>query len=277
MLMRLFDKVSVCLLSGLIFLGCIYGAVGIRAIREDDLSPEYLGIGLIVWCGAYYLLTLPYRANRNRCKSLSKKFATAYKKALATEPTRFADLPVMPVCTPYDSDCETTVMATAISASNVEAFLDAFVAEFYETTGGDVALMQGNGHTIATGKARSVLAVKAVKRRGELAVVALTVKPVGRVANVSIRWSCWPASIWPGQGAGLWRVLYQEILGDSWRETIRIRYFKPRVWNLSDLCENHMCSWVPGFGAETKAEAQDLALMANAVLLQMTAINSGRF
>jgi hypothetical protein len=247
------------------------------AALAGKLPPEVLGIELAA-CGVYFLLTLPYRACRNSCKSLSKKFAKAYKKALATESTRFADLPVMPLWTPYDT--ETTVMSTSIPTNDVDAFLDAFVAEFYETTGGDVALMRCDNHKAATGKARVVLAVKETVKRGELAVVALTVKPVGRVANVSIRWSCWPESIWPGQGAGLWSVVAQNIWSGNWWGTIAIRYFKPRgrIYGeeiASDSSRSRKI--VAEFSEETEAEAQDLARLTNTVLSQMTATGSRGF
>ena len=271
------------------FLKFLLGVLGIVAVlglmvllscaADSDLSPEVACVAALVFGCAYYLLSLPYRASRNRCKSLSKKFATTYKKALAKEPTRFADLPVMPVWTPYDT--ETTVMSTSIPTNDVDAFLDAFVAEFYETTGGDVALTRCDNHMAATGKARVVLAVKETMKRGELAVVALTVKPVGRVANVSIRWSCWPASIWPGQGAGLWSVVAQKMLAGGWRATMMLRYFKPRRWILSDEIERDSSGGgrkiVAEFSEETEAEAQDLARLTNTVLSQMTATGSRGF
>ncbi|MBP3558469.1 MAG: hypothetical protein J6K20_12330, partial [Thermoguttaceae bacterium] len=136
----------------LVVLGIVAGyglIVGLGFAVKSDLRTEIVCVAALVFGCAYYLLTLPYRACRNRCKSLSKQFATTYKKALATEPTRFADLPVMPVWTPYD--IETTVMSTSIPTNDVDAFLDAFVAEFYETTGGDVALTRGDNHKAATG------------------------------------------------------------------------------------------------------------------------------
>ena len=277
MLMQLLDWVLKHLLGGL---GVVAGVCLLQHCAGTiELPPEVLGIGLAVACGVYFLLTLPYRVSRNRCKSLSKKFAKAYKKALATEPTRFADLPVMPLWAPYET--ETTVMSTSIPTNDVDAFLDAFVAEFYETTGGDVALTRGDNHKAATGKARVVLAVKETVKRGELAVVALTVKPVGRVANVSIRWSCWPASIWPGQGAGLWSVVAQKMLAGGWRATMMLRYFKPRRWILSDEIERDSSGGgrkiVAEFLEETEAEAQDLARLTNTVLSQMTATGSRGF
>ncbi|MBR5243597.1 MAG: hypothetical protein IKW13_05115, partial [Thermoguttaceae bacterium] len=251
---------------------------GLANPNAFDLPTEIACVAALVFCCAHYLLSLPYRIGRSRCKSLSKKFAKAYKKAFATEPTRFADLPVMPVWTPYDT--ETTVMSTSIPTNDVDAFLDAFVAEFYETTGGDVALTRGDNHKAATGKARVVLALKETVKRGELAVVALTVKPVGRVANVSIRWSCWPASIWPGRGAGLWSVVAQKILGDSWRRTMVIRYFKPRNWIFGEEIASDSSGSrkiVAEFSEETEAEAQDLARLTNTVLSQMTATGSRGF
>ncbi|MBP3558873.1 MAG: hypothetical protein J6K20_14380, partial [Thermoguttaceae bacterium] len=129
-------------------------------------------------------------------------------------------------------------------------------------------------------KARVVLAVKETVKRGELAVVALTVKPVGRVANVSIRWSCWPASIWPGQGAGLWSVVAQKIRTGSWRATMTIRYFKPRNWIYGEEIASDSSGsrkMVAEFSEETEAEAQDLARLTNTVLSQMTATGSRGF
>lgn len=214
---------------------------------------------------------------RKKLKKLSRDFAAAYEAGLAGTATRWVDLPIMPVRTPYSAGAETTIMSTSIAANDAGAFVDAFVAEFYETTGGDVALTRGDNHNAVLGRTRVVLAVKAVQRKGELAIAALTVKPVGRIANVSIRWSCWPESIWPGQGGDLPLCLGSCDVRTTtssgridWEATWHNEYFKPRDWNRSVSHGDSSYSVVPDFLAETKAEAQDLALTANMVLSQMT-------
>lgn len=214
---------------------------------------------------------------RKKLKKLSRNFAAAYEAGLAGTATRWVDLPIMPVRTPYSAGAETTIMSTSIAANDAGAFVDAFVAEFYETTGGDVALTRGDNHNAATGRTRVVLAVKAVQRKGELAIAALTVKPVGRIANVSIRWSCWPKSIWPGQGGNLPLSLSSCDVrtttssgGIDWEATWHNKYFKPRDWNRSVSHGDSSYSVVPDFLAETESEAQDLARIMNIVLSQMT-------
>ena len=218
------------------------------------------------------------RRCRKRFKKLSRDFAAAYARAIALEPTRFADLPVMPLWTPYDSNTETTVTSTAIPASDVDAFLDAFVAEFYETTGGDVALTRGDNHKAATGKTRVVLAVKAASKKGELAVVALTARAVGKVANVSVRWSCWPESIWPGQ-AGKTPLCFHFFQGMRVRDksgkidyeaTWKGCFFEPRAWVETYGLADGGYRVVAEFRKETEQEAQELARIATAVLAQMS-------
>lgn len=204
------------------------------------------------------------RDYRKKLEKQSADFAAAYEYSLANKPTRYADLPVMPVRIPYDAEftmeteearrlrlmfkaalgCDLGPSWQAELKVKTEALLDEVIAEFNAATEDKVALMRGETDSVRDqlrGDA-SLVAVKEVKslsRKGELAIVVLRVCESEKGTNTHIGFSCWPKSVWPGYsgkkpGSMISPLRPCAYTADGrrvdWEETWHMWYFKPGAW-----------------------------------------------
>ncbi|MBP3558874.1 MAG: hypothetical protein J6K20_14385 [Thermoguttaceae bacterium] len=270
---------------------------------------SFVGIVLSFALGYFGLKLLPgtlYIKHRR----LAQEFATAYQTALETKPTRFDDLPVMPLWTPYYESWSgingyrTRFNAKAFEPVDIDAFLDAFIAEFSETTRGEVATMRAGdcrdadallGPQGAT--AKQALCVKATKTKGELAIVAveiaeametwqedeygnkrcvfdLNVDETGakgkKCVLITVATSFWPKSAWPGEHAGvLGLAMPGTVSANTYERSKELWFFKPKSW-LTKETSSHEKLGVPDFEEKTGELAETLTRTADGVLKRLT-------
>lgn len=281
------------------------------AAHDGKAAALFLGASILGFALSYFGLKLFPGRICAKYKKLSRDFAIAYETALATKPTRFDDLPEMPLWTPYFEswlgvdEYRTAFEAKAFEATDVDALLDAFIVEFGQATRGEVALMRPGDSRDAVllgpqgASAKQALGVKATGPKGELAVVAvefaealetwkedengekkrvfdLDVDEAGadgkKCVVVTVAFSFWPKSAWPGKYSGPLGIVMQmkDVEGNTFERTVEKRFFKPRRW-LDREYKGTATIVAPDFEGQTIELGTRLAKTADYVLERITA------
>lgn len=195
-------------------------------------------------------------SKRGESRSRKNRSATS-----PSDPT-YSELPEAPLWTPYYSEQE--FASFRLQAEQSSTFVALFIERFYRTFGDEVALMRGVNHRGALNGSQVMLAIADDGCHGELAVVAVTVETT-RSTKVALRWSCWPRSIWAGEGGKFSEILWNKVWVRRDQKTIdreltkKIRYFKPLGWRPTASLERGEVSLLePMFNEETEYRAQGL-------------------
>ncbi|MBQ9811861.1 MAG: hypothetical protein IJM54_00985 [Thermoguttaceae bacterium] len=216
---------------------------------------------LVVFCKIVsWFRNAKYRKIRRDYK-LAKKEAA--RQAKLTDPPKFSQLPVFPAMVPYADD-EKEPWGAVLRGVKWEELADKCCREIRELTN-RVMLMRGDNHIYSDGKNHILLVIDEVEQsKKELAIAALVMSDEGRSTSVSVRYSCWPRSIFRKNGCGFRSV------NRKYRRFVR--FFGAPYWEHGRQVElngrgNHPnrpydgIVFTPVFSDDTELRANNIATM----------------